>query len=187
MKFFSGRRPECSPGFCAVVLVAAWYDPEICGAFLLSAAVHELGHLAAMKLLKQPIYGFRWNICGAMIETTPMEEWTAVRCALAGPAAGILFGCGILWVWPLCAIISLGLSAGNLLPIYPMDGGRILRGVLLLWMKEQAAMRILRAVAYGTAALLMVAACWGTVFLQVGIWPIFAALAALWRTGVWEK
>jgi len=178
---------KVTTGFCAAVLTLAWYDTRICAAFLLSVFVHELGHLGALWVMKEQILHIRLKLSGAEIGIGVLQNKRELLCAVAGPAAGAIFGAGLLRIWPLCGLLSLCLSAVNLLPLYPLDGGRILRCLLVYVMLPERVHNVMKTVSFVTAALLMVAACWGTVYLQAGIWPIFAALILLWRTGEWEK
>lgn len=96
-------------------------------ALLLSACVHELGHVAAMLSLGVPIYGVRFAVSGPVIRcgavSSRMQQFF---CALAGPALGVLLAGVIFPFWPLCAEVSLLLSLMNLLPVSPLDGGRAL-------------------------------------------------------------
>ena len=88
-----------------------------------------------------------------------------------------------LRILPVFALVSLALAAVNLLPLYPMDGGRILRASLLSRLPPERAGRFLRLCVYLTCTTLMVGACWLTAARQAGLWPIFAALVLLCRAG----
>lgn len=93
---------------------------------ILAAAVHELGHCAAVWLTEGRILEIRIGPAGAKIGAAPMEPKQALICALAGPAAGLLV-C-LLWeVFPQAAFIALIQTLFNLLPIGPFDGGRAAR------------------------------------------------------------
>lgn len=95
-------------------------------ALIMAALVHELGHFAV--LWSMGIRVRRMDICfgGAKIQTEYLEPEQELVCAMAGPVAGILL-C-LFWRWfPRMAFCAIVQSGFNLLPIYPMDGGRVLR------------------------------------------------------------
>ena len=68
--------------------------------------------------------------------------------ALAGPAANLLLG-GLFFALDrqLPAVLSLGIGAFNLLPILPLDGGRVLYGLLAEKLDPDWADRFLTAAA----------------------------------------
>ena len=96
-----------------------------------AAAIHELGHWAAIAALKGTVTAIRLDSAGLCMETAGIgglrEE---ALCALAGPAAGfVLFflASAFPYQWSQkCAAASLLLSLFNLFPAAPLDGGRLL-------------------------------------------------------------
>lgn len=95
---------------------------------VLAAAVHELGHIAAIRACGGTVYELRLTVFGARIETRELPGREGLLCALAGPGAGVLV-C-LLWrVFPQAAVCALVQTVFNLLPIYPFDGGRARKAV----------------------------------------------------------
>lgn len=167
--------------------VLGWLDAGLCGWFLLGMLVHELGHLLVLRFCGVSVRGIRVDVCGAVIETGWMTYGKEIACAAAGPVVNILTGAVVLRAVPEFGLVNLVLAAFNLLPLYTMDGGRILRAFLLLRCSQERAERIVHWVVTGTCLVLMLLSCWATAVLQAGIWPIFAALVLLWRAGGKEK
>lgn len=180
------RPIEISFGFCAAVCTLGWLNAPLTYWLLLCIAVHESGHLAALRLAGAPVLGFRLSLRGAVIRTGLMSYGQEAVCAAAGPAASLLLGAGLLRAVPEAGLLSLGLATVNLLPLYPLDGGRILAAVLLRTAPRQA-YAVLSRVSFVVCVLLMLLACWGTAALQMGLWPIFVALILLCRAGNAEK
>lgn len=95
---------------------------------LFAASVHELFHLAALWLLGGQVIQLRLGIFGAKIVTLPMSRGREVLCALAGPVGSFSL-LALASRYPLAALFGFMQGTYNLLPIYPLDGGRIMRGI----------------------------------------------------------
>ena len=129
-------RVEVSPGFLLLLGTLFWLDEGI-GLLpwgLLACLLHELGHVAVGAALGGSVKGFSLTAVGAELSITYRAPLTYGRdslVALAGPAANLL--AGVLFTalgWSLAAALSLAVGAFNLLPILPLDGGRVVYGLL---------------------------------------------------------
>lgn len=154
-------------------------------AILLPVFFHEAGHALAIWLLGLRIRRLRLEMRGFCLEY--YGETGAVGHALAaaaGPLAGLVFAVGASllekhlqadWL-SLSAGVSLLLSAFNLLPALPLDGGRILLTISCAFCGERRGERLTEAVSLftGTALLALGILCmlrgYGVALLISAIW-----------------
>lgn len=171
----------------------------IISAVLLFACVliHELSHSYTSNKLGLDIKEITLFIFGGVAKLTkePDDPITELKIAVAGPAASIVLA-AIFWVlmqiantfsiYPVLsaifeylAMINMVLVIFNMIPGFPLDGGRVLRA---LWWKKtgdlQKATQIASRVGKGFAALLI-----GFGFFQIfmgnfigGLWMIFIGM-----------
>lgn len=138
---------KVSAGFW-LVLGVLYYLDEATGLLpwgLLACGVHEVGHLLAAKWYGGQLEAVHLSAVGAEMvlsygRTLSYGEDTVV--ALAGPVANALLS-GVAWVGgcPILAALSVGVGAFNLLPIFPLDGARVLSNYLSPLLGPQAAER----------------------------------------------
>ena len=94
-------------------------------AALLAAAVHELGHLAVIHAYGSRTEFLSIGFFGAQIHTGPLDNRAEFFCAAAGPAAS-LFLLSLCRFFPKLALCGAVQGMFNLIPVHPMDGGRML-------------------------------------------------------------
>lgn len=149
------RRLELSPGFVAAACFAFYLCPaDRFWPFAALCAAHELGHLAALSVFGIRVERVRLGAFGAVIQTGPMAPGVEAVCAFAGPGVNLFAFWALRRSLPGAAVISLLLALGNLLPIWPMDGGRVLRALANLMLSLRASIVLETAVACVTLVLL---------------------------------
>lgn len=140
-------------------------------AWICAALVHELGHIAAVCLLGHQIQSISLEWGGTRIVTDALGdvEWI---CAAAGPVCGSL---ALLLAkrFPVFALSAFVQTIFNLLPVYPLDGGRILLSFLRMICKESIACKISKWVSAVILLLGMVAVLPIAVKYSLGIGPFF--------------
>ena len=154
--------------------------------FFAGLLLHELGHALVAKRQGMEIEGITLWLLGGVARIlgefpSPGAEF---RVAVAGPAVSLVIGAtfaAVAWLAPLpdavdgvvvwMGISNLFLLAFNLIPAYPLDGGRILHAVLWRFQRDRgAATRISAGIGRG----------FGIVLVGVGIAGVLAAQDPRW-------
>ena len=106
-------------------------------AAVFAAAAHEFGHLAAIKAFNRHPVSVSVGMLGATIHTGPLTGTAEFLCAAAGPWASLmlLFLCRLFPKLALCGLLQ---GMFNLIPLYPLDGGRMLFCLLRLCSPRRA-------------------------------------------------
>lgn len=151
----------------------------VAGVLLLSILLHELAHSGVAIAFGGAVREIVLQLLGgcALISRMPHKAWQETLMALAGPLLSLALAAlclilaflfptkmpdprlPIIWVEPnlyllLAGSLNLGLGCFNLIPAFPMDGGRVLRSALesFGWSKYQAT-RLAVTVSKGIAVL----------------------------------
>lgn len=170
---------EISPAFVAILCAYYYFDPACTfWPFVSALLFHEAGHLLLLWLLGARVHKLRLTVSGAVIVTEPLSYGQEIAVAAAGPACNLLLFLLNAKTHPVAAFVNLCLLAYNLLPFYPMDGGRILRALLHMLLPERAALWTERGIGIGCGVLLLAGVCYLTCVWHAGLWPvlIFALL-----------
>lgn len=164
---------EVTPAFAAFLCAYYYFDPaQTFSSFLGAVTLHEAGHLLMLRLFCARIHKLRLAASGAVIETEPLSYCKEIAVAAAGPAMNGLMLFLLARQKPMFALVNFCLLAYNLLPFYPLDGGRILRAVLHLLLPERAAGVLERVIEAVCLALLMASSCYLTCVWHAGLWPV---------------
>ena len=116
-----------SPGFCFLWAVCLLLLPLrwAMGA-MFAALVHESAHYLSVTLLGGNVCGITLGGNGAVMETLPMSSGKEALCALGGPMGSF----SLLLAaehFPEAAVCGVVQGLYNLIPVFPLDGGRIMR------------------------------------------------------------
>ena len=192
---FPSENPGLSDGaYVAMGVVAA-------ALFFASILLHELGHAVQARRDRVEIEGITLWVFGGVAKFTGRipSAGAELRIALAGPLVSLVLGLlfsGVAMVAGLpqsvdgvaawLGYINLVLLAFNLLPAFPLDGGRVLRA--LLWSRSGdlaratgSAAAVGRALAFGLVGLALVLFVAGSVF--AGVWLAFVGWFLLQAAG----
>lgn len=134
---------EISGGFIFAVALLLYLDEQ--GVFLwaiLACVLHEWGHYIAVKLVGGQVTSLRLTVVGGEMVLSRrhiLSYGKELLTVLAGP--GVNIGMAVLVInflngeWALLfAGLNLAIAFFNLMPVYPLDGGRILRLLIaILW------------------------------------------------------
>lgn len=172
--------------------------PAVTAAVLLAAALHEGGHLLALRAFRVPLDGLRLGVFGAVICARGASRLSYGReliVTLAGPAVNLLCAPAaaalsrrFAWEWGyLFAGAHILLGAYNLLPAAPLDGCRALYLITAYFFGPDAGERACRA----AGALVSLALCALGAYLtrrSGGFLFLLAALGlALQQMGIAKK
>lgn len=163
----NSRKFDISVGFVLLLAVLYLLDSgKLLFPALAAALLHEAGHIIAIKLCGGVVEGVRMRVFGArvIVSAYPILSYKSeIICAAAGPFAGLFAAyassltAGWLGLDGLYTFsgLNLVLSAVNLLPIYPLDGGRILYNLMLMLLDFELAHRVASVVSVVFCALMM--------------------------------
>jgi stage IV sporulation protein FB len=182
-----GTPVSAQPSTLLLVLIILWFYGSGGPQQLIAAAIiavvalgsiiaHELGHAYAIRRLG---YGGSRIVLGMLGGVTQWRarptRWDSIKISLAGPAVSLSLGALGFLLWSadapwmqdsrmlrtfVTALAALNILWGvfNLIPIFPMDGGRALRTYLGTRMPERTAIR----------RSLMVSGAFGVVLMVLG-------------------
>lgn len=142
-----------------------------------AAAFHELCHAVVILLMGGRILEMRIGLNGAAMETDTLSDRQELFAALAGPIGSFLLVFFVQWT-PRIAFCGLIHGGFNLLPLFPLDGGRILHCLVRMVSQGRNEERICSAIETGMRIVLVIAC----IALRVGlVLPMLIFGTAFWR------
>ncbi len=145
-----------------------------------AALWHEFCHWAAVSLCGGKILHFRIGESGAVMESQPLSSVQSLICSLAGPV-GSLSLLILVQLFPRTALCGLFQGVYNLLPIYPLDGGRALRTAAASLFTPKRAGSVCR---YAELSVAVLAACiclYFSLIQRLGFMPLLLGILFLLR------
>jgi Zn-dependent protease len=172
-----------------------WWLPILLVVPSLSVLLHEFGHAGAARLAGGGCDRIvLWMFGGAAMCDAPPRPWPQFAVAAAGPlvslllAGGCMLGVAFLAGRPSADVRTAYIAAGvlgallaytawfnislllfNLLPCYPLDGGRMLRSLLWPLVGRQRAVRWTIWAAYACIVVGVALSLWSTNLMLLGL------------------
>lgn len=162
--------------------------------------LHELGHALTARLFGIPTKDITLLPIGglARLDHMPEEPVKEFLVAAAGPMVNVLLAGAIALglaltgffsqpltmsliannFWVQLLVANLTLVAFNILPAFPMDGGRMLRALLALVMDRVTATKLAAGIGRGFAVLM------GVLGLFYNSWLILTSIFVWWSAGM---
>ncbi|MBE6958941.1 MAG: hypothetical protein E7447_07320 [Ruminococcaceae bacterium] len=112
-------------------------------AALLAGSVHELFHYVCVSLLGGNVREICIGSRGVVMNAQPLSPYRQLLCTLAGPIGSLCLLFFARWL-PRTAVCGMIHGLFNLLPLLPLDGGRILQILLFTFLSPPRAARVFR-------------------------------------------
>jgi len=180
----------------------AWNVAEYVALFVI-VLLHEFGHaLACRQVGGQANRIVLWPLGGVAFVAPPQRPGATLWAIAAGPLVNLVLLPGALllaavsqwtglgnlfpdfqhFLWALL-FINVGLLVFNLLPVYPLDGGQILRCLLWFALGRTRSLKVATIIGFAGAVRLIV----GAIFMSSVWMGVLAAflLLACWRS--WKQ
>ncbi len=141
-------------------------------AAILAAAFHEICHWIMIRILTKEAVPLHIFSFGAKLSLPPMSRKRELLCALAGPLGGLSLLLIAKWL-PRTSICAAIQSLYNLLPIYPLDGGRAFDCILSMLMPPPKVQRAMQRIEKGILLSILLLAIYGSVFQKLGLMPLY--------------
>ncbi len=183
----AGYLPQAHPGWGPVTYWLMGIATSLL--FFVSVLIHELAHSTVSRLQGVPVHDITLFIFGGAshISGEPRRPRDEFFMAVVGPLSSLLLAAllGALWWTSLSwegafhatfgwlARINLILGLFNLVPGFPLDGGRVLRAII--WRTTGDLKRATRIVANVGA---------GVAYLFI-FWGVFQIFSGDWASGLW--
>lgn len=172
----------CSGSFLFLLAAAFILVPiPWLAAWICTLIIHECFHYIALRLCGGNVQSIQVGHNGIIMETRSLSFLKEAICAYAGPIGGLLVLLLAKHI-PRVAICTLFLSAYNMLPIFPLDGGRGLGCLLRKYLSKSKAERVQRCIENGTLLIIILFSIYAVMRLGLGLLPAGIATILLVRS-----
>lgn len=185
---------KCLPILFWALLMFGFDAPFMAILTIVSALIHELGHLCVLKLLNKgdfhSVYG---RIFGFGIPIRNLSYKEELLVALGGPFINILFGVlftilpqanAFLSYLRLFGILNIMTALSNILPIESYDGYRILHSLIAIFSKDyERGESVLFSLSFLFSAILCLLSLYLILKIGEGYW-IFAVFFSILLTSI---
>ncbi len=161
-----------SGGFCVLLACMLLVLPlQWVLAAVFAAIFHELCHYCAIRLCSRQGSAVHLYTFGAKLPLPPMSRKKEMLCALAGPAGSLLLLFLVRWA-PRTAICGVFQAMYNLLPVYPLDGGRALQCLLSMLIPPPKAAKCASITEKVCFTGMILLSMYGLLVLRIGVLPL---------------
>lgn len=184
--------------FSFIILAAvciAFRQSYLFAMYIISVLIHELAHLLVARRLRYECCYIKLSVFGAVLYGSfdSLDSPDEIKIAIAGPIVNLILVVVLVafwWILPdsyhfthLAVTANLSLAVVNLLPCYPLDGGRILIAWLSNRMENKKAVNLTKILAFCLACLTFLVFLLSVVLLQpnfsIGAFAIFMLSSAI--------
>lgn len=176
----------------SVAVYSVMFTLEFALALIGVLVFHEYGHLRAMKKSGLPTKGMYLIpfVGGLAVGDMPKTRWQDVYISMMGPVYGLIMTVAFYIVYliteshfaGLVASTSALLNLFNLIPVYPLDGGRVVKSLVFSGRNYLALVALLVISALCFVGAWKLGLYFITFFIVLGVIDILAG----WRVGLAE-
>lgn len=163
--------------FLFIIIFALTHQIDIYACIMIFSLIHELGHMIAGILLKLKPKALSFMPFGISLtfetyEYKRLVEIKKIFIALAGPLTNFIICIITSFLHTIPEIkqtiiySNILIAIFNLMPLYPLDGGRILKGIIRLKCKEIEADKIVNNISNIIVILLTVISSIGILYFK---------------------
>ena len=162
--------------------------------YTIAIVLHELFHILVAVKLGYTLSNFTLSITGASMKLEDEQFFSSdeIFIAISGPLLNlflfIICACG-WWIFPSLynytfdfALVNLFVFALNILPIYSLDGGRIVVAIVGKYYNRMVGVKIVRTIGFVISIfmfLLFIISCFMNINFSLGVMSVFLFVSAM--------